>query len=106
MSQEEAAECLEGEPPGTFMIRFSPDGQYCASFVSRSAPMIRHFKIVREGQKYRINDPWLEKGNWSETQFSSIEHLANYFIAAALFTQPAPATSIFTKNRISQDKKK
>lgn len=102
MSTEEAHECLDGEPVGTFMIRFSPDGHYIASFVARTPPYIRHLKIERKSStNYVVQDSWLEKGNWSENSFQSIEHLANYFIATNLFTKPCTGiSSLFSKNRI------
>lgn len=102
MSTEEAEECLVGEPPGSFMIRFSGDGHYCASFVARTHPILRHLKIEKRGPSlYVVQDTWLEKGNFNETQFKSVEHLANYFIATTLFMRPCQGiSSIFTKNRI------
>jgi len=83
VNAEESNELLEGQPGGTFLVRFSSKGTFAASFVDTKG-QIRHVLIINKGKDtYEVNT-----GEAETMTFASIELLVKYYMDKGVFKFP------------------
>jgi len=86
VDKEEAKELLQDQPDGTFLIRFSTQGCFAASFMNQG--QLHNVLINNQGMNtFTVNDGQVEK------TFSTLQELVQHYRDKGLFKMPLITTN-------------